>query len=413
MKSWPEVYIPTIDSKFDTPNLQLFNSHSRKIEKLPSKKTFRMYVCGITPYDSTHLGHAATYLSFDLINRYLRAMKSEVLFVENITDIDDPLLVRAARDGINWQDLADSQIELFRSDMTSLRVLPPKFYIGAVEAIGLVTTKIEELKSAGAIYSVEKDLYFCVHSDPDFGSRSHLSVDDSLKIFAERGGDPDRVGKENPLDSLVWLSKRENEPGWPSIHGEGRPGWHIECCAIALGYLQPDPQDEYLIDIQGGGNDLIFPHHEMSAAQARVSTGKDFARMYVHTGMIGLNGEKMSKSLGNLVFVSSLMQSGVNPMVIRCALLMQNYAKDRMWSDDLLAQAQKFIVDLTLHLSQNECAPTQDVIQNILNALSNNLDTETVFTILQQWIKDCQNGDIGGKPGELSRALDALLGLAI
>jgi len=413
MKSWPEVYIPTIDSKFDTPNLQLFNSHSRKIEKLPSKKTFRMYVCGITPYDSTHLGHAATYLSFDLINRYLRAMKSEVLFVENITDIDDPLLVRAARDGINWQDLADSQIELFRSDMTSLRVLPPKFYIGAVEAIGLVTTKIEELKSAGAIYSVENDLYFRVHSDPDFGSRSHLSVDDCLKTFAERGGDPERVGKENPLDSLVWLSKRENEPGWPSIHGEGRPGWHIECCAIALGYLQPDPQDEYLIDIQGGGNDLIFPHHEMSAAQARVSTGKDFARMYVHTGMIGLNGEKMSKSLGNLVFVSSLMQSGVNPMVIRCALLMQNYAEDRMWSDDLLAQAQKFIVDLTLHLSQSECAPTQDVIQNILNALSNNLDTETVFTILQQWIKDCQNGDIGGKPGELSRALDALLGLAI
>ena len=413
MKSWPEVYIPTIDSKFDTPNLQLFNSHSRKIEKLPSKKTFRMYVCGITPYDSTHLGHAATYLSFDLINRYLRAMKSEVLFVENITDIDDPLLVRAARDGINWQDLADSQIELFRSDMTSLRVLPPKFYIGAVEAIGLVTTKIEELKSAGAIYSVENDLYFRVHSDPDFGSRSHLSVDDCLKTFAERGGDPERVGKENPLDSLVWLSKRENEPGWPSIHGEGRPGWHIECCAIALGYLQPDPQDEYLIDIQGGGNDLIFPHHEMSAAQARVSTGKDFARMYVHTGMIGLNGEKMSKSLGNLVFVSSLMRSGVNPMVIRCALLMQNYAKDRMWSDDLLAQAQKFIVDLTLHLSQSECAPTQDVIQNILNALSNNLDTETVFTILQQWIKDCQNGGIGGKPGELSRALDALLGLAI
>ena len=413
MKSWPEVYIPTIDSKFDTPNLQLFNSYSRKIEKLPSKKTFRMYVCGITPYDSTHLGHAATYLSFDLINRYLRAMKSEVLFVENITDIDDPLLVRAARDGINWQDLADSQIELFRSDMTSLRVLPPKFYIGAVEAIGLVTTKIEELKSAGAIYSVENDLYFRVHSDPDFGSRSHLSVDDCLKTFAERGGDPERVGKENPLDSLVWLSKRENEPGWPSIHGEGRPGWHIECCAIALGYLQPDPQDEYLIDIQGGGNDLIFPHHEMSAAQARVSTGKDFARMYVHTGMIGLNGEKMSKSLGNLVFVSSLMQSGVNPMVIRCALLMQNYAEDRMWSDDLLAQAQKFIVDLTLHLSQSECAPTQDVIQNILNALSNNLDTETVFTILQQWIKDCQNGGIGGKPGELSRALDALLGLAI
>jgi len=266
MKSWPEVYIPTIDSKFRIPNLNLFNSASRKVEEVPRKKTYRIYVCGITPYDSTHLGHAATYLSFDLINRYLKATKSEVLFVENITDIDDPLLERATRDGVDWMDLAHSQIELFRTDMTSLRVIPPQFYIGAVEAIGLVTEKIEELRKAGAIYTVEKDLYFRVHSDADFGSRSHLSRDEELKIFSERGGDPDRFGKEDQLDSLVWLSKRENEPGWPSIHGEGRPGWHIECCAIALGYLNPDPQEEFLIDIQGGGSDLIFPHHEMSAS---------------------------------------------------------------------------------------------------------------------------------------------------
>jgi L-cysteine:1D-myo-inositol 2-amino-2-deoxy-alpha-D-glucopyranoside ligase len=413
MKSWPEVYLPSIDSKFDFPNLQLFNSSSRKIESLPFKKTYRMYVCGITPYDSTHLGHAATYLTFDLINRYLKAKGSDVLFVENITDIDDPLLVRAARDGVDWQDLAHSQIDLFRSDMTSLRVIPPKSYIGAVEAIGLVTEKIEELKSAGSIYSVEKDLYFRVHSDPDFGSRSHLTIEESLKIFAERGGDPVRVGKENPLDSLVWLSKRENEPGWPSIHGEGRPGWHIECCAIALGYLKPDPLEDFLIDIQGGGNDLIFPHHEMSAAQARVSTGKDFARMYVHTGMIGLDGEKMSKSLGNLVFVSSLMHSGVNPMVIRCALLMQNYAIDRMWSEELLVQSQEFIESLTLQLSQSECAPTDSVIQTLIEALSNNLDTEEIFLVLRSWIKASEEGATGGNPGELSRALDSLLGLAI
>lgn len=372
-----------------------------------------MYVCGITPYDATHLGHAATYLTFDLINRYLRAKGSDVLFVENITDIDDPLLVRAARDRVNWQDLAQSQIELFRSDMTSLRVIPPKHYIGAVEAIGLVTKKIEELKSAGSIYAVEKDLYFRVHSDPGFGSRSHLSAEESLKIFEERGGDPARVGKENPLDSLVWMSKRENEPGWPSIHGEGRPGWHIECCAIALGYLKPDPLEDYLIDIQGGGSDLIFPHHEMSAAQARVSTGKDFSRMYVHTGMIGLDGKKMSKSLGNLVFVSSLMQSGVNPMVVRCALMMQNYANDRFWSDEHLVQSQEFIESLTLQLSQSECAPTDSVIQTIIKALSNNLDTEQIFLVLRTWIKSSQAGATGGNPGELSRALDSLLGLAV
>ncbi len=413
MKSWPEVYIPSIDSKFRIPNLNLFNSASRKVEEVPRKKNYRIYVCGITPYDSTHLGHAATYLSFDLINRYLKATKSEVLFVENITDIDDPLLERATRDGVDWMELAHSQIELFRTDMTSLRVIPPQFYIGAVEAIGLVTEKIEDLRKAGAIYAVEKDLYFRVHSDPDFGSRSHLSRDEELKIFSERGGDPDRVGKEDQLDSLVWLSKRENEPGWPSIHGEGRPGWHIECCAIALGYLNPDPQEEFLIDIQGGGNDLIFPHHEMSASQARVSTGKNFARFFVHTGMIGLDGQKMSKSLGNLVFVSKLMQSGVHPMIIRTALLMQNYSVNRMWSEDLLNRAKVFTSELTMRLSQSECAPTDEVIQGIINALSSNLDTETVFQILQQWISQCQSGVTGGNPGELSRALDTFLGLAI
>jgi len=413
MKSWPEVYIPTIDSRFKFPPLNLFNSASRKIQELPRKYVYRMYVCGITPYDSTHMGHAATYLTFDLVNRYLRATKAEVRFVENITDIDDPLLERASRDSVDWRVLAESQIDLFRSDMTSLRIVPPLSYIGAVESIGLVTTKIEELRKAGAIYLVEKDLYFRVHSDPNFGSRSHLSHDEAMKIFSERGGDPDRAGKENALDSLVWLSKRENEPGWPSIHGEGRPGWHIECCAIALAYLEPDSKDEYLIDIQGGGSDLIFPHHEMSAAQARVSTGKDFSRMYVHSGMIGLDGEKMSKSRGNLVFVSTLTQSGVNPMAIRCALLMQNYRVDRMWSQDLLYQSQTFLESLTLQLSQTECAPTDQVIQSIVNALANNLDTEEVISILRQWIKQSQAGLTGGQPGELSRALDTLLGLAV
>ena len=413
MKSWPKVYTPSIDSKYHFPEISLFNSASRKIEVLPRKNRYRMYVCGITPYDSTHLGHAATYIAFDLINRYLRAMNAEVDYVQNITDIDDPLLERAQRDGVDWQELANSQIDLFRSDMTALHVIPPTYYIGAVEAIPLVTEKIQELQDAEAIYSINQDLYFRVHKDPEFGSRSHLSEDDCLKIFAERGGDPGRIGKEHPLDSLVWLAQRPNEPGWPSIHGQGRPGWHIECCAIALKYLKPDSSEDFLIDIQGGGSDLIFPHHEMSAAQARVSTGKKFARMYVHTGMIGLNGEKMSKSLGNLQFVSSLINTGVSPMIIRCALLMQRYSKDRMWNDELLENAQIFMDKLTIHLSQTECAPTQELIQNIIEALSSNLDTESVFFLLNNWIKETEVGAVGGNPGELSRTLDALLGLAI
>ncbi len=413
MKSWPEVYIPTIDSKYVFPELSLLNSASQKIEVLPKKKTYRMYVCGITPYDSTHLGHAATYISFDLINRYLRAMNSEVNFVENITDIDDPLLERAVRDGVDWQELANSQIDLFRSDMTALHVIPPENYIGAVEAIPLVIQKIQELEVAQSIYQVENDLYFRVFKDPEFGMRSNLSEAESLKIFAERGGDPNRLGKENPLDSLVWLAKRPNEPAWPSVFGEGRPGWHIECCAIALKYLQPDASEDFLIDIQGGGSDLIFPHHEMSAAQARVSSNKRFARLYVHTGMIGLDGQKMSKSLGNLRFVSTLINSGVNPMSIRCALLMQSYVKDRMWSDDLLQVSEAFLSALTLQLSKTECAPTEDVVQRIINALSSDLDTEKVFEILNEWIHETELGATGGNPGELSRALDTLLGIAI
>jgi L-cysteine:1D-myo-inositol 2-amino-2-deoxy-alpha-D-glucopyranoside ligase len=413
VKSWPEVYIPSIDSKYDFPYLSLYDSASQKVQSLPAQREYRMYVCGITPYDSTHLGHAATYISFDLINRFLRASGSLVNYVQNITDIDDPLLERAKRDGVDWQELAQSQVDLFRNDMTALHVIPPKFYIGAVEAIPLVTEKIQELQSAQSIYSVDQDLYFRVHADPDFGSRSHLSEEEQLKIFAERGGDPNRIGKDHPLDSLVWLSQRPDEPGWPSIYGQGRPGWHIECCAIALKYLEPDLSSEYLIDIQGGGSDLIFPHHEMSAAQAKVSTGRNFSRMYVHTGMIGLDGQKMSKSLGNLKFVSSLIQSGANPMAIRCALLMHNFSRDRMWDDQLLAKAATFIDDLTLHLSQTDCAPTQKVIQSIIQALSSNLNTEEVFVILNQWIQDSKAGISGGHPGELSRALDALLGIAI
>ena len=413
MKSWPEVYIPSIDSKFDFPALSLFNSASQSVQQMPIQDQYRIYVCGITPYDSTHLGHAATYVSFDLINRYLRATGNVVDYVQNITDIDDPLLERAKRDGVDWQELAESQVDLFRNDMTALHVIPPKYYIGAVEAIPLVTKKIQELQSAQSIYGVEQDLYFRVHADPDFGSRSHLSAQEQKKIFAERGGDPDRLGKENPLDSLVWLSQRTNEPGWPSIYGQGRPGWHIECCAIALQYLEPDFSHGYLIDIQGGGSDLIFPHHEMSAAQAKVSTGRNFSRMYVHTGMIGLDGQKMSKSLGNLKFVSSLIQAGANPMALRCALLMHNYSRDRMWSDDLLEEASKFLEELTLYLSQPDCAPTQEVIQSIINALSSNLDTERVFSLLNEWINDSKSGVPGGHPGELARTLDALLGIAI
>jgi L-cysteine:1D-myo-inositol 2-amino-2-deoxy-alpha-D-glucopyranoside ligase len=271
-------------------------------------------------------------------------------------------------------------------------------------------TKLDEKKST---YSVQGDKYFRVHSDPQFGTRSHLSEVDALKTFAERGGDPQREGKESPLDALVWLTSKPEQPTWPSSFGNGRPGWHIECSAIALHYLEPSPKSEFSLDIQGGGSDLIFPHHEMSAAQSAVMTGQPFARHYVHAGMIGLNGEKMSKSLGNLVFVSQLISQGVNPMAIRWALLNRSYRKDAMWSDSILAQSIVSIDRLQLNLAKMEVAPTDGVITEVIKALSEDLDTERALRVVENWMGDTESGQSGGSAGELSRALDTLLGIAL
>jgi L-cysteine:1D-myo-inositol 2-amino-2-deoxy-alpha-D-glucopyranoside ligase len=234
-----------------------------------------------------------------------------------------------------------------------------------------------------------------------------------LTIFAERGGDPKRVGKKDPLDALIWLNQREGEPGWPSPFGAGRPGWHIECCAIALHYLAPSPTDEFAIDIQGGGSDLTFPHHEMSAAQSRAIVGQRFARSYVHTGMIGLDGEKMSKSLGNLVFVSRLIQSGVNPAAIRWALMDHQYGSDLMWSDSLIQRAEEEIARLQLNLAKVDVAPTDSVITSAITALANNLDTPSVLNHLRAWMDATASGETGGEAGELSRAIDSLLGISL
>jgi L-cysteine:1D-myo-inositol 2-amino-2-deoxy-alpha-D-glucopyranoside ligase len=413
MNSWTEVAVPNVVQVKDFPALVLTDTATSSKKALEKKRTYRMYVCGITPYDATHLGHAATYLTFDLINRYLRATGAHVSYVQNITDIDYPLLERANRDGVDWSELAQQQIDLFRSDMVHLRVIPPAHYIGAVEAIPLVVQAISELEEQSSIYPVDSDFYFSVKKDSDFGSRSNFSQAKMLEIFAERGGDPDRVGKSDPLDCLVWMSQRVNEPGWDSSLGKGRPGWHIECTAIALEYLDPSDLEETLIDIQGGGSDLIFPHHEMCAAQARVITGKELSASYVHAGMIGLDGEKMSKSKGNLVFVSRLIAEGVSPMVIRWALMSDHYRSDRMWSDDVLQEAHVAIDQLTAALAQKDCAPTEDLINSMVLALSDDLDTPLIVSQLKSWSSLTLSGAQGGNSDQLRVALDALLGLKI
>jgi L-cysteine:1D-myo-inositol 2-amino-2-deoxy-alpha-D-glucopyranoside ligase len=395
------------------PNLHLTNSKSGEKELVPSKSTYRMYVCGITPYDATHLGHAATYLTFDLINRFLRAQGAEVNYVQNITDIDDPLLERAKRDGLDWSELATSQINLFTSDMVNLRVIPPAHYIGAVEAIPLVVRAIEDLQRSGSIYQIEHDFYFSNSPASTFGSLSHLARSEMELIFAERGGNPNLPGKLNSLDCLVWMSQREGEPGWPSSFGVGRPGWHIECTAIAIEYLQPDHDEETLIDIQGGGSDLIFPHHEMCRSQAKILTGKELAANYVHAGMIGLDGEKMSKSKGNLVLVSNLVNRGVDPMAIRFALMGDHYRMDRMWSDEVLVRAENSIKRLRQAITLDSVANTSDVQQSIINALADDLNTSEVVKAIDRWVDATLNGASGGDKEVFVDCLDALLGLKL
>jgi L-cysteine:1D-myo-inositol 2-amino-2-deoxy-alpha-D-glucopyranoside ligase len=411
MNSWPDVSIPDTFKPQELPALSLYDTASSRSKALKQKNLYRMYVCGITPYDATHMGHAATYLTFDLINRYLRATGAQVDYVQNITDIDDPLLERAVRDGLDWKELAHQQIDLFRSDMEHLRVIPPLHYIGAVDAIPLVVDAIDQLNDQSSIYKVDADYYFSVHADARFGTRSHLTQQEMLSIFSERGGDPDRVGKKDRLDCLVWMSQRPNEPGWPSSLGVGRPGWHIECTAIALEYLDPSDHEETLIDIQGGGSDLIFPHHEMCAAQAQVLTGKELAAHYVHAGMIGLAGEKMSKSKGNLVFVSRLVASGTDPMAIRWALMSDHYRSNRMWSDSLLGKAEAEIALVKNALTCLDVAPTDQVIPQVIKALSEDLDTPAALSIILQWSSATAAGEKGGSSNDLRDALDALLGL--
>lgn len=415
MKAWSEIYIPPIAERFDFSALSLHDTASQQCKPLAKKDLYRIYVCGITPYDATHLGHANTYLAFDLINRYLRASGAKVNFVENITDIDDPLLERANRDGVDWRELASSQIELFKADMVALHIIPPAHYIGAVAAIPLVIKAIKDLGST--VYKVDDDLYFKVRSDPDFGSRSHLRQEEMLEIFSQRGGDPDRPGKTDPLDALLWLAQRPNEPGWESEFGVGRPGWHIECCAIALNYLEieetPAALEVTSIDIQGGGSDLIFPHHEMSASQSRIITGREFASHYVHAGMIGLDEEKMSKSLGNLVLVSTLFAQGCDAMAIRLALISHHYRSDHMWKEQDLSEADLLLNDLRLNLARLEVAPTDLVINQMIARLANDLDTPAIISLLQQWIIRTTAGETGGNAGELARAIDSLLGIAL
>jgi L-cysteine:1D-myo-inositol 2-amino-2-deoxy-alpha-D-glucopyranoside ligase len=412
MDAWISPEVPALPGRSTPP--RLYDSARRSVQPTNPGSTATIYVCGITPYDATHLGHAATMITFDLVQRLWRDAGHAVTYVQNVTDIDDPLLERAARDGEDWVVLAMRETALFREDMEALRILPPAHYVGAVESIPAIAAHVRDLLAAKAAYVLEDgtgDVYFPISAAPDFGYESNLSRDEMRVLSAERGGDPDREGKRDPLDPLLWRGSRDGEPSWDGGDlGPGRPGWHIECATIALGLLGDT------IDVQGGGNDLIYPHHECSAAHAETLTGSaPFARHYVHAGMIGLDGEKMSKSKGNLVFVSRLRADGVDPMAVRLGLLAGHYRTDREWTSDVLKQAE-------LRLSRWRAAssaaagPSGDgLLSAVREALGADLDTPAALMLVDAWAEAALSGvgDDTAAPALMTRMVDALLGITL
>lgn len=404
MRSWPAPVLPQLPGT--GRNLRIHDTSSGRLVPTPAGDTGRMYVCGITPYDATHLGHAATYVAFDLLYRVWRDAGLDVVYVQNVTDVDEPLLERADRTGEDWRSLADREVDLFRNDMVELRVVPPTHFVGAVEAIPLIIDLIQVLRNKGAAYEIDGDLYFPVSADPRFGSISHLPPKDMVRLFGENGGDPDRPGKKDALDSLLWRLERPGEPAWDSELGRGRPGWHVECSAISLTYLGPS------VDIVGGGSDLVFPHHEMGASEAHVAAGTfPYARSYVHAGMVGLDGEKMSKSKGNLVLVSRLRESRTEPMAVRLALLAHHYRSDWEWTDRDLEEGQRRLDRWRTAVARPSGTDGRRVLDEVRRCLADDLDAPGALAAVDRWA--ASTGNDPDAPRLVAATVDALLGISL
>jgi len=427
--AWKSRPLPELPGK--SPELVLFDTALRRTVPVTPGPEAGLYVCGITPYDATHMGHAATYVAFDLLNRQWRDAGHTVNYVQNVTDIDDPLLERANATGVDWTVLAKEQTQLFREDMEALNVLAPRSYIGAVESIEWIVPVVEDLLERGIAYRVpgtgtepDGDVYFSVDAaaaldeGPDawwLGQVSSLTPEQMLPVFAERGGDPERPGKRNPLDALLWRVARPGEPQWPGDSlGAGRPGWHIECSVIARRYL-PAP-----FDVQAGGSDLVFPHHEMSAGHAFACSGEPLARHYAHAGMVGLDGEKMSKSLGNLVLVSKLRAGGVEPAAIRTTLAGHHYRSDWFWTAEDLARAEERIRRYRQALPLTDAAAAEHLLNRFRLSLADDLNAPAALSAADEWAARLLSGGESAPAAEqnsgadlAAAAFDALLGITL
>jgi len=402
MKSWQSKSIAHSSNKYKNDSLFMFDSKSQQRNEIGRNgKKVQIYVCGITPYDSAHLGHAFTYLNFDLVIRALNFIGRETNYVQNITDIDDPLFERARTSGTNWQSIVDTQMDIYRTDMSALNILPPDHFVGVMENMELIISRIGETISKDLSYQIGTEWYF--KTDSENLSKLVASVPniELVAMAKERGCDTDRQGKVNPLDPIIWKASKNDEPIWKEDFGTGRPGWHIQCISLANKYA------ELPLDIQGGGKDLIFPHHSMSEEQnAALGFGK-LALNYCHVGMVSYQGSKMSKSKGNLVFVHQLIDEGISPMVIRLALMSHHWRSDWEYTKDLIDDSREFYSELSNKFKGKFISQIDQ--DKLIEIMLNDLDAPKVLSFLKEVkpLSESQNNV------SIDLLLEALLGLKL
>jgi L-cysteine:1D-myo-inositol 2-amino-2-deoxy-alpha-D-glucopyranoside ligase len=376
--------------------MKLFDTAKQKVVEFAPNPTVLMYTCGITPYDATHLGHAFTFISYDVLQRRLIDMGHQVKCVRNVTDVDDPLFAKARELGVHYLDLAAGEEARFESDMTALNALPVHSTPRASSAIPDIRGFIGMVIDRGFAYESGGSVYFDVEKFPQFGSVSHYSRETMIALARERGGNVDDPHKRNPLDFVLWHPSASDEPSWDTMWGAGRPGWHIECSALALRELGTT------IDLHGGGSDLIFPHHECERAQSEAATGQQFVKHWMHVAMVSMDGHKMSKSRGNLVFVDKL-RTQHDPMAIRLGLIEHHYRTEWEWDDGLMARNEARLAQWKSAAHVGNSDGDSGLLAEVRSALDNDLDSPTAVQIIDAAVKN------GVAVGDSARLLGVLI----
>jgi L-cysteine:1D-myo-inositol 2-amino-2-deoxy-alpha-D-glucopyranoside ligase len=384
--------------------LRLYDTARREIVPFDPPHTVRMYVCGITPYDSTHLGHAAQFLTYDLLIRRLEELGHEVRMVRNITDVDDSILPKARELGVPYLDLAAAETARFRSDMAALEMRPPVAEPRATEAVPQIIDCVGRLLDKGNAYISGGSVYFDVSTFPDFGKLSHYPEDRMIKLARSRGGNPDDPHRRAPLDFVLWQPSLSDEPAWRAPFGAGRPGWHIECSCMVL------HEHGSTVDLHGGGTDLIFPHHECEIAQSESLTGEPLSRHWMHSAMVNYEGEKMSKSLGNLVFVSDLLKVA-DPRAIRLALIRHHYRSGFEWYDTDLDEAVALLHRLLAAASKPDGPDPTAFADRVRDAIDSDLDAPRALEALDDLASAILSGGSDTRAPEVLRELGMLLGV--